>query len=358
LPFDLDRAHQLYSALFGQLEPLIRDKDLLVVPSDLLSTLPLHVLVTERPGSVVPAKFDDAAWLVRKHAITVLPTVASLQSLRKFAKPSRATKPFIGFGNPLLLGPDGNDRSAHQHPGCASQSIAARLASRRIRASPSSLFRSGLADVAEVRAQPPLPETADELCTVARASGAAEDAVYLGARATEATIKRLSSTGVLAEARIVHFATHGLLASESGMLAANAEPALILTPPELPTERDDGLLTASEVAQLKLDADWVVLSACNTASAAEDGEGAEALSGLARAFFYAGARAMLVSHWAVNSEATVKLVSKSFDRLADPQRGRAEALRRSMLALVAEGGNNSHPANWAPFVVVGEGSLP
>jgi len=143
------------------------------------------------------------------------------------------------------------------------------------------------------------------------------------------------------------------------MLAANAEPALILTPPELPTERDDGLLTASEVAQLKLDADWVVLSACNTASAAEDGEGAEALSGLARAFFYAGARAMLVSHWAVNSEATVRLVSRSFDRLAeDPRWGRAEALRRSMLALVAEGGNNSHPANWAPFVVVGEGSLP
>jgi CHAT domain-containing protein len=156
---------------------------------------------------------------------------------------------------------------------------------------------------------------------------------------------------------VLHFATHGLLAGETEMLVASkAEPALILTPPAQASEEDDGLLTASEVAQLKLDADWVVLSACNTAAGVSDTPGAEALSGLARAFFYAGGRALLVSHWAVESEATVRLVTRAFDELKrEPGIGRAEAMRRSMLALTAAGGRNAHPATWAPFVVVGEG---
>ena len=121
-------------------------------------------------------------------------------------------------------------------------------------------------------------------------------------------------------------------------------------------EEDDGLLTASEVAQLELDADWVVLSACNTA--AGDKGDAEALSGLARAFFYAKARALLVSHWPVNSDAAVKLTTRAFAELsANPQIGRAEALRRSMAELITKGApHEAHPAYWAPFVLVGEGA--
>ena len=119
-------------------------------------------------------------------------------------------------------------------------------------------------------------------------------------------------------------------------------------------ETDDGLLTASEVAALRLDADWVILSACNTAAAAEtDGQ---ALSGLARAFFYAGARALLVSHWYVDSDATVKLITGAFDALkADPKIGRAEALRRSMAAMIEQPAF-AHPSAWAPFAVIGEGA--
>ena len=117
-------------------------------------------------------------------------------------------------------------------------------------------------------------------------------------------MKRLSETGELAQYRIVHFATHGALA---GQVSDKSEPGLLLTPPATPSEEDDGYLTASEIAGLKLDADWVILSACNTAAA--DAPNAGALSGLARAFFYAQARALLVSHWEVNSEATVKLVT-------------------------------------------------
>jgi len=117
---------------------------------------------------------------------------------------------------------------------------------------------------------------------------------------------------------------------------------------------DGSLLTASEVAQLKLDAEWVVLSACNTI--AGDKPGAEALSGLARAFFYAGARALLVSHWAVDSNATVKLITAAVREIARDNVGRAEALRRSMLALIdSDDLHMGHPAYWAPFIVVGEG---
>jgi CHAT domain-containing protein len=192
----------------------------------------------------------------------------------------------------------------------------------------------------------------DELCAVARDLGVSEKDIRLGNRATEAEIKRLSEAGELARYRIIHFATHGALA---GHVGGNSEPGLILTPPGTATERDDGYLSASEIAQLKLDADWVILSACNTAAGST--EGAEALSGLARAFFYAGARTLLVSHWAVASDATVKLITGAVGRMAsDKSIGRAEAMRQSMLAMIDKGEPlEAHPAYWAPFIVVGEG---
>jgi hypothetical protein len=119
---------------------------------------------------------------------------------------------------------------------------------------------------------------------------------------------------------------------------------------------DDGFLTASEIATLRLNADWVILSACNTA--AGNTQGAEALSGLARAFFYAGARALLVSHWAVASDATVKLITGAVEKMtSDRSIGRAEAMRQSMLAMIDRGeAYEAHPKFWAPFVVVGAGA--
>jgi len=361
LPFDLARAHALYLGLFGKIESLIKGKRLLVVPSGPLTALPFQVMVTAKPAEAVPAdarSYAKTAWLAKRHAITVLPSVASLAGLRDFAKASKATQPFIGFGNPLLRGPNGNDHRAWDRQTCKAPTSTIKVANRSVRSPISAFFRGGLADVQQIRAQNPLPETTDELCAVATSSGAGDAAVYLGERATEKIIKELSAKDRLAQARIVHFATHGLLAGETEMLGASkAEPALLLTPPLRATDEDDGLLTASEIAQLRLDADWVVLSACNTAAGESSKPGAEALSGLAKAFFYAGARALLVSHWAVNSEATVRLITKAFAELkTDAKLGRADALRRSMVALLESGGEYGHPANWAPFVVVGEGA--
>jgi len=147
----------------------------------------------------------------------------------------------------------------------------------------------------------------------------------------------------------------------AGDLPALSEPALALSPPATPTAEDNGLLTATVVSQLKLNADWVVLSACNTA-APDGGQGADGLSGLAKAFFYAGARSLLVSHWPVDSTSTVKLTTGAFRELEkDRSLGRAEALRRSMIAMIDQApadpatAYQAHPMFWAPFIVVGEG---
>lgn len=364
LPFDLVRAHALYDALLRPFADILGDKHLLVAASGPLTALPLSVLVTEPPPSAVltdAARYADVAWLAKRHATSVLPSVASFASLRAVARPSAARNTFIGFGNPLLQGPDGRNRDAWARVSCSRPppNNVMRVAERAIPQGISKFFRGPLANVEALRQQSPLPETAEELCIVARGLGTGDRDVYLGSRATETMIKALNDRGQLADYRVVHFATHGLLSGESESLGFGAEPALLLTPPATATEGDDGLLTASEVAKLRLDADWVVLSACNTAGAAK--AGAQPFSGLARAFFYAGARALLVSHWYVESDAAVKLMTGAFaEAHRNPAIGRAEAVRRAMLAVMADGSQPSswsaaHPSVWAPFVVVGEG---
>jgi tetratricopeptide (TPR) repeat protein/CHAT domain-containing protein len=358
LPFDVARAHALYQALFGQAEDLIRGKHLLIVASGPLTQLPFQVLVTAE------AKGDDikaVAWLARSHAITVLPAVASLHALRRVSKPSAATKPMLGVGNPLL---DGNPakrpweakwaqlaRDKQACPQTVWQRVAGLVEKRRNVQKVA--MRGGHADLDHLRSQPPLHDTADELCAVAKDLRLMPDDILLGAKATETTIKTLSDNGKLAQYRVLHFATHGTVAGE---IKGTSEPGLILTPPKEQTDLDDGYLSASEVAALKLDADWVILSACNTA--AGGAQGAEALSGLARAFIYARARALLVSHWSVSSEATVSLITGAVGAISrDKKLGRAEALRRAMLAMIDKGKPHEvHPAYWAPFVVVGEGA--
>ncbi len=136
----------------------------------------------------------------------------------------------------------------------------------------------------------------------------------------------------------------------------------MFTPPAAPTEADDGLLTASEVAGLKLDADWVILSACNTA-AGDGSEGAPGLSGLARAFFYAGARNLLASHWPVRDDVAARMTVRTIEIARDnPNLSRAEAFAQAMREIRNDASQDSdsdmlaHPNAWAPFTLIGDGT--
>jgi CHAT domain-containing protein len=197
-----------------------------------------------------------------------------------------------------------------------------------------------------------LPGTRVEVEAIAESLEVGKDDLKLGLNATEQAVKQSK----LDEYRVVYFATHGLVAGELQEFAkAKAEPALVLTIPEKPSELDDGLLEASEVAGLNMNADWVVLSACNTASS--DGVGAEPLSGLARAFFYAGGRSLIVSHWDVADEAPTKLMSSLF-RISteEPTLSHGQMMQKAAISLLeaASSDEEAHPRFWAPFVVVGE----
>ncbi|MBI4913749.1 MAG: tetratricopeptide repeat protein [Acidobacteria bacterium] len=346
LPLDL--LHELYRGLLAPVAPRIRGvRHLLLVPAGPLQSLPFGMLVASRPSATASgAAYRRVDWFIKHHALSVLPSVGSLRALRRFAPSGKAAEPFIGFGDPRLR------QDAPSPPGARG---GLQLASLFRGLAPDRGTAPGLdlADGDVLRQQPSLPETAEEIRTLARISGAGPESVWLGTQATEGNVKRLD----LSRYRVIAFATHGVTAGEAG---AGLEPGLILTPPAQATPEDDGYLSAGEIAQLKLDADWVLLSACNTA-AGDGSPGAEGLSGLARAFFYAGSRALLVSHWPVASEATVRLTTEMLRRYqAAPSQGKARAHQQAMLDLMRTPGHPdyAHPFFWAPFVVVGDGGAP
>ena len=156
-----------------------------------------------------------------------------------------------------------------------------------------------------------------------------------------------NADGRLARARVVEFATHGLVAGNGDGLA---EPALVLSAGPKPR---DWLLTASDAAKLRINAEWVLLSACNTAS--PDLQDPEGLSGLARGFFYAGASALLVSQWSLADDTAATLVPTAIRLHADKGLWRAEALRRASLAILDDRrADHTHPFYWSPFVLIGE----
>jgi CHAT domain-containing protein len=355
LPFDTARAHQLYDTLLGESSDLLAGKDLIIVPTGPLASLPLEVLVVT--PSAGGSAYADADWLGRRNALTVLPSVDSLRLLRENAKPSRAPKAFIGLADPVLEGTADCPQVVVPNQ-CPDQATTVAMAgpgrSSGVELRPGNFSRARQADLAAVRALCPLPDTAYEVRCVARSLDADPEDLLIGKDLTETKLKSLP----LDRYRILHFATHGLLSGEvaSTQAGREAEPALVLTPPTAANGDDDGLLTASEIAALKLDADWVIMSACNTA--AGDRPGAEPLSGLAKAFFYAGARSLLVSHWPVDSYAATMITTRIFAELRrDPAIGRPEAVRRAIVALMTDTSRPwaAHPAIWAPFVLVGEG---
>jgi CHAT domain-containing protein len=319
--FDVVRAHALHQLLLGPVsERLAGVKHLITVPSGPLLSLPFAILVTREPSPVQGGDYSQIAWLGREHALTLSPSVQSFVNLRNTVLPSQAGKPMVGFGDFV-----------------AKREVDAILSRR-------GLPEACRKDVLAVAEAPALPNTATELRAVASQLGAGSDSIYLGNAFSEQHVKQLP----LADYRVVYFATHGLLPEE---LNCWNEPSLVTSEP--PGEAGDGLLAASEIVALQLDADLVVLSACNTGG--PDGvSGGESLSGLARSFFYAGARSILVTHWQIPDEPTVRLMTGTFGNLAGGDMPAAEALRRSQVALIGTPAT-SHPLRWGAFTLVGDG---
>jgi CHAT domain-containing protein len=310
--FDFDAASWLYQETIGQVLGITgKRKHLYVDARGPLASLPPHLMISDFNPE---ANEQTARWLIRDFAITVLPSVFSLKVQSLANTGARAKLPLLGFANPVYTETGGG------FTGEAGQTL-----------------RNVLL---------PLPETEGELLQVAAAVKADETVQKLGVGASEAVLKSTS----LEDYGILYFATHGLVAGDAVGQSVLSEPALALTA----GDGQDGLLTASEIMELRLNADWVILSACNTAVG--DEPGAQALSGLAKAFTYAGARSLLVSHWPVESRSAVRLMTDLFARkAAEPGVPTAIVQQEAILAMIDAPSDPrwSHPAYWAPFVLVG-----
>ena len=357
--FDLALGYELYTMLLKPVEAGWKPaKDLIVVTNGALGLLPLSLLPTEEvkitEGEPLFAAYKKVPWLARTHAVTSVPSAAALRTLRALppGKPSRDK--LIAFGDPLFSKEQQAEAEAATPVQVADASNTMRGMPLKRRSAPQ---LEGV-NSAELAMLPRLPDTADELRSIAMALEADPSKVLnLGKEANEKKVKSMDLSGF----KIIAFATHGLVPGELNGLT---QPALALSSPDVSGAEGDGLLTMEEILTLKLDADWVVLSACNTGTGA--GAGAEAASGLGRAFFYAGTRALLVTNWSVHSASARELVSDLFHRQAnDPKITRGEAMRQSMVALIDGDGYKdpsgktvffyAHPLFWAPYTIIGDG---
>ncbi len=344
--FDLKAAHRLYAELFAPAEAVWgSERTLIVSVGGALAQIPLAILPTgpvsaQAAGGVLFGEMREVPWLVKRVAIADVPSVSALVRLRALPAQGADRAAFAGFGDPLF-----------GKPGSAPASATRRARLRNLEISRVSATQASEAASPEWTAYAsitPLPDTREEILAIAHALGAdPRQDVFLGAEASKRRVRQAD----LSHRRIVAFATHGLI---PGDLPGLDQPALALAATEDP--RESPLLTLDDVLTLKLNADWVVLSACNTA--AGDGEGAEAVSGLGRGFFYAGTRALLVTHWPVETVSARKLTTRLFERYAsDPTTTRAQALRASMLALMEERTSDysyAHPLFWAPYALIGD----
>ena len=372
--FDVNKSFALYQSLLGGVDKnLVGLEHLIVVPSGPLASLPFSVLVTAQPSG---ADYANTSWLVKRVALTHSPSLLSFYDKRSTVPTHQATRMFLGCGNPTLgpaSAPTKNVRLVNTAVS-APATTPANSSAQSVKPTATGGQANTPAAAAKPVAKPPafaavtcrdggpiprniltdmpsLPDTQTELQTVSnflKGSGASE--FFVGAQATEARLRSIR----LSDYRVLYFATHGLLPGE---LRCQSEPALVLSPPAIAavTKIEDGLLDASEISQLKLNADLVVLSACNTAGGG-DKFGGEALTGLAEAFFFAGARNLLVTHWSVPSEATTSLMGRVFASLGpDMTRSSARALQQAQIQMLGTPAT-AHPVFWGAFVLLGDGA--
>jgi CHAT domain-containing protein len=322
--FDVAASQALYNDTLGPVAPQLQGATALVVaPTGPLLAVPFAVLLT---GPASPNSLAGAPWLIRQVSVAHVPSAANFVALRKTGG-SAAAHPWLGFGGfrPVTLA-----QARASFPAAVCSDSASLLASL-----------------------PPLTSALRELTAARLMVGASPADEMLGANFTVPAVESAD----LKDYRILHFATHALLPSE---LRCEDEPAIVTSDPPNARDASGALLTANDVVGLHLDADLVILSACNSGGPGGAVAG-ESLSGLARAFFYAGARSLLVTHWSVNDQAAAFLVVDTLRRLhAAPAAGVASAMRGAELGMLDAAGHDmpaalAHPYFWAPFAVIGSG---
>ena len=332
--FDVIAAHQLYRDLVAPVMARARGiRNLIVTTDGPLSSLPLSVLVTRLPGKKA---YRDVHWFGNEMAMSYAPSAASVSAWRQKIKPSASPLALLAFADPALRG---------------NKDLSPVSKFATLRGSDSAVPDATLNARAICRLAA-LPDTRREAQGLAKQLGVTRSRILTAEAASDSGLAQLNSSGELARYRVLLFATHGIMPSSAG-----TESALALTPGggcETENANEDGMLVASEISRLAMDADWVILSSCNTASQ-DLGSDPRSLSGLARAFFGAGARRILASHWSVDSAATTDLLAELFDKNGEAN---SRTLQRTMAKMRASRSTLSyraHPAFWAPFVIVGDG---
>ena len=266
-PFDVGLAHDLYGLLLKPVEvawkpakePDRRNKRRTrPAATSLLPTAQAEVNHDEGP---LFAGYRRVPWLGRTHAVTIVPSSVALRAMRQLPPGSDKREPVRGVRRSLC------SASSRQRPRPARKSRSRLPTSARARCRRRAVVKTRGIDTADLDRLPRLPDTADELKSIAAALRLEPSRVlHLGKDANEQTVK----SSDLSRFRIIAFSTHGLMA---GDLDGLTQPALALSAPAVADVDGDGLLTMEEILPLKLDADWVLLSACNTAAGAGDGRG-------------------------------------------------------------------------------------
>ncbi|HEX2887686.1 CHAT domain-containing tetratricopeptide repeat protein [Vineibacter terrae] len=330
-PYDVALAYDLYQKLLGPVAArLAGARELIVATDGALQSLPFALLVTQAPPPITgPADYKQVAWLVKSMTLSYVPAAQSLVLLRGVAARSRAPNAYVGYGGFTPI-----------------STAAAAQALQVARDGATPVPAACGTDARELATLPPLALAASEVALTADKLGAGRAGAHIGPAFSRSSVQR----GGLDRYRIVHFASHALLPTELRCL----QQPVVLTGAGTGGE---ALLTAADIAALRLDANLVVLSACNTAG--PDGRSAgEAFSGLARSFFTAGTRGVLASHWNVADESTTLMM---INLLTDTAKGtRAPvSLRNVQVGMIDGAGVGTdpvrwaHPFYWAPFVYAG-----
>lgn len=323
------QARIFFDVLLSDDRALTSRSRLVVVPDGSLAFLPFETLRTKK------------GYLIEDRLVTYTPSLAVAELVRHRQAP-HGKHPVLAVGGAVYAPKTEKDRVAQLPRGQVAWDARRRQARGLVLTD--TYAELGYGSFAD------LPGTRNEVNGIARI--VPDTNVLLGPSVTEARIKRMSREGALASYRMLHFATHGIALPETPSLSA-----LVLSQTKKAMEGEDGFLTMAEIAKLRIDAEQVVLSACDTGlGKLYAGEG---VVGLTQSFFVAGARAVAVSLWEVADDSTAELMLSAYDTMQTKGLSFAQAMAEAKRGLITGrlgGGRFSRPYYWAPFVHYGSWS--